>query len=65
MPVVVERAANFLNALDERVFGYDDFGPEGMEQLVLGRDPTAMLDEVAKRQERRARSGSSVKSPKT
>jgi hypothetical protein len=46
MLVVTECAANLLNALDERVFGHDDFWPKGMDQLVLRRNAAAMLDQI-------------------
>jgi hypothetical protein len=44
--IIAQCAAYFLNALDERVLGHDDLRPKHADQIVFGRDATAMLDEI-------------------
>ena len=50
--VVLECAANFVDALHEAVVGYDQPRPNRIHQLVLGDEPARALGHIAQHRER-------------
>ena len=46
MGLVAQRAPNFEQALGKRIFSDRRVGPDGINQLGLGQEPTMPLDEI-------------------
>ena len=44
--VIAERLADFFDALNERVVGYDDVRPDVVDQLILRDEPPTISNEI-------------------